>query len=306
MNCMLKTCGQLLFCLILLSCNNNSSHPTEKRLKSKTAVLLVNHGSRSAKWREALVQLEQSVKDSLLRTGKIEAVRTAFMEYTEPSIATQLREFDREGYTDVILIPVLLTVSSHSFDDIPTLIGQKEDPKSMELFKIEKMERYRPDATVHIAPLLNFSGLLKENILRRFKALSSNPATEGLTLIAYGDKTYQREWSQLMNESADYVKRKTGLRSFSYGWCGHVANYSSDSTTNAIREVLKSSETAVVIPVLVAFDEMFQVKIIGDGINRIEGYEHRVKYAPDAILPDSQVIRWVWQSVDEQQKKITH
>jgi sirohydrochlorin ferrochelatase len=70
--------------------------------------------------------------------GVVKDVKTAFMEYTEPSIATRLKEFDKENYSDVILVPVFLTVSSHSFDDIPTLIGQKDDPKSIELFKIEK------------------------------------------------------------------------------------------------------------------------------------------------------------------------
>lgn len=301
---MTKTCGQIFLCLLLFGCNYKNGHPTEIPKNSKTAVLLVNHGSRSAKWREALLTLETAAKDSLLRINGIQTVRTAFMEYTEPSIATRLKELDKEGYSDVILIPVLLTVSSHSFDDIPTLIGRKEDPKSIELFKIEKMERYKAEANIHISPLLDFTGLLKENVLRRFDHLSKNPNREGLTLIAYGDKTYNREWSRLMESAANYVKEKRGIRHFSYGWCGHVANYSPDSTTKAIQEVLTKTESSVVIPILVAFDEMFQVKIIGDGINKIPGFSNRVKYAPDAILPDSNVIRWIWQTTSDQMIQI--
>lgn len=60
-----------------------------------------------------------------------------------------------------------LSVSSHSFDDIPTIIGQKDDPHSREHMRLE-------------------------NILRCVKSMSSNPFEEGL--IAYGDETCEKEW----------------------------------------------------------------------------------------------------------------
>ena len=50
---------------------------------------------------------------------------------------------------------------------------------------------------------------------------------------------------------------------------------------------------AVVIPVLVALDENFQVKIIGDGIAKIPDSALRVVYRPDSILPDANVEQWV-------------
>jgi len=150
--------------LIEISCQSNPNNSVAGQSK-KVGVLLVNHGSRSATWRQALLQLESNVKDSILTNGLIAGTKTAFMEYTEPSIATQLKQFDAEGYSDVIIVPIFLTVSSHSFDDIPTIIGQKEDPQSLETLKIEKIERYTPKAKVTIAPLLDFAGVLKENIL---------------------------------------------------------------------------------------------------------------------------------------------
>jgi hypothetical protein len=57
--------------------------------------------------------------------------------------------------------------------------------------------------------------------------------------------------------------------------------------------VLAKKEKALVLPVLVAFDEMFQVKIIGDGIRQVQGNKERVVYKPDAILPDPAVEQWV-------------
>lgn len=278
---------------ILASCSRSEKTAKANSSNKKVGVLLVNHGSRSEAWRNGLLDLEKRVRDSIMADGVVKDVKTAFMEYTEPSIATRLKEFDKENYSDVILVPVFLTVSSHSFDDIPTLIGQKDDPKSIELFKIEKMERYKPTAKVHVAPLLDFTDLLKKNILKRYKELSKDPQNEGLSLIAYGDKEYNTEWTKLMTDAADYVKANTGVADYSYGWCGHIAHYSPDSTTIAINQVLQKKKTAVVIPVLVAFDEMFQVQIIGDGIKKISNAKERVRYKPDAILPDKGVEEWV-------------
>lgn len=259
----------------------------------KTAVLLVNHGSRSETWRNALLQLEANVRDSIMRDGAVKEVRTAFMEYTEPSIATRLKEFDAEAYTDVIIVPVFLTVSPHTFEDIPTIIGQKEDPQSMQVLKIENIERYTPRAHTLVTPTLDFTNVLKKNVLKRVETLSENPEKEGLVLIGYGDKEYEKEWGQLFDEVATYVKENNGIDTHSYGWCGHIAHYDPMYTTKAINQVLAKKDKAIVIPVLVAHDEMFQVKIIGDGIANVTDSKAKVTYRPDAILPDPNVEKWV-------------
>lgn len=267
---------------------------------------MVNHGSRSETWRNALLALETSVKDRIQKDRTVSGTKTAFMEYTEPSIATRLKEFDKEGYTDVIIVPVFLTVSTHSFDDIPTIVGQKEDPKSMQTLKVENIERYTPHASVHIAPLLDFTEALQNNIVNRVKALSKDAAHEALTLIAYGDQTYNTEWTALLNKVGDYVQQQTGIPHYSYGWCGHVAHYSADSTTAAIKRALHPGNKAIVIPVLVAKDEMFQVKIIGDGIAKIPDAKTRVVYMADAILPDKNIEKWVVKAAAEYAGKVTN
>lgn len=259
----------------------------------KIGVLLVNHGSRSATWRNALLQLEKNVSDSVMHIEGVSGLKTAFMEYNEPSIATRLKEFDKEGFSDVIIVPVFLTVSPHSFDDIPTIVGLKEDPKSAENLKLEKIERYTPKAKVHITPLLDFTDIIRENILNRVAALSKQPEKEGVVLIAYGDEEYEKEWSELLNKVGDYIKEKKGIAAHSHGWCGHIARYNPEHTTVAINKVLETKEHAIVIPVLVAHDEMFQVKIIGDGIAKVTNNKQRVTYKPDAILPDANVEHWV-------------
>jgi hypothetical protein len=90
----------------------------------------------------------------------------------------------------------------------------------------------------------------------------------------------------------------------SYGWCGHIAHYDPKKTATAIQSVLDKEEVAVVIPVLVAVDEMFQVKIIGQGIDLIPNNKQRVLYKPDSILPDTNVENWVISIIREYVSKV--
>lgn len=286
----------LLICFIWLGACNTQNAETAKPQKSsekKIGVLLISHGSHSETWRNTLVKLENNVRDRILGDGKISGTKSAFMEYTEPSIATRLKEFDLENYSDVIIVPLLLTVSSHSFDDIPTIVGLKENPESIEMLKLENIERYTPQANVHIAPLLDFSEVLQKNTLRRARELSKNPEDEGLVLIGYGSEPYEREWTELFNKVAEHVEKQTGIDEYSIGWCGHIVRYAPDSTTAAIRRILEKKNTAIVIPALVALDENFQIRIIGGGIEKIKDHKTRVRYKPDAILPDPDIEQWV-------------
>lgn len=129
--------------------------------------------------------------------------------------------------------------------------------------------------------------------MSRVKNLSRNSQNEGLVLIAYGDKTYNKEWSALLEKVGATVEKQIGINKYSYGWCGHVAHYNPDSTATAINKVLNYKNKAIVIPVLVAHDEMFQIQIIGDGIKKIKESDKKVIYKPDAILPDKNIQNWV-------------
>lgn len=259
---------------------------------SKTAVLLVSHGSHSENWRNMVLKIEDAVRDDVLKSGRIAEIRSAFMEYTEPSIATQLKEFDRKGYTKIIMVPLLLTVSSHSFDDIPTIAGQKQDSLTSDTLRLEGIEIYKPKAEVTFAPLLDFPAVLEKNITRRVQQMSQEPGNEGIVLVAYGDQRYDEEWTRLLKNVGEKVESRTGVDCTEYAWCGHVVGYKSEPTEAAIRKVLRQKQRALVVPVLVAVDEMFQGKIIGGAIKNINANE-RIEYRHDAILPDENINRWV-------------
>jgi len=282
-----------LMVLILFSCNKNN--PKEKQntttSEKKIGVLLVNHGSNAKSWREMLLNVETEVKDKILANSKITKVTTAFMEYTEPSIATRMKEFDKEGFDEVIVIPIFLTVSSHYSHDIPVILGISADPKSKDyMIGKEKIEVYKSQARVSITPPLDYSTILKKNVERRVKALSKDAENEGVLLVAYGDKQYNQQWEEMVDEIGKFLKIKTGHESIAYSWCGHLVGYSTEPTKKGIEELLKLEDNVIVIPILVANDPYFQKDIIQKAVDLVSG---NVLYKQDAILPDENLNKWI-------------
>lgn len=264
---------------------------------ASTGILLVNHGSRSQAWRRLLLDVHHEVASQLLAIPGVGQVRTAFMEYTEPSIASQLRAFDDEGIERVIVIPLLLTISDHSFDDIPAICGQVEDPGILAELAAEKIEVYAPRASLDFAPLLDFSGLVQRNSVRRIASIlgsqdDNQTSSHGLVLVGYGSAPFNDEWDRFFSQIREHVESELPISQSAHAWCGHLVTYSRQPTIEAINTLLKKVDRVVVLPVLIAYDPMFQDSIIGRAVARCSDPE-RVDYRPDSILPEPAVGRWV-------------
>lgn len=281
--------------LLFTACGLIGKKSAEKKSNtdSKVGVLIVNHGSHSKQWRAMLLDVETKVKPEILKSGKIADVRTGYMEYHGPSIADQLKKFDEEGYTEIIIVPMFLTVSSHTADDIQNIVGIQANPEVLASLKEEEIEVYKPKAKITITPLLDFPGYLKKNVARRYKALSKDTGNEGVVLIAYGSTPYNQQWVELINDIGKYLKLNAGVENISYAWCGHIVSYATEPTTNAIRQILEMEQHAVVVPILVAVDEHFQGDIIQTGVDAVPNHQEKVSYKQDAILPDKNINNWV-------------
>lgn len=268
----------------------------------RIGVLLVSHGSRSPRWREMVGEVDTRVRARVLAIPNVASLRSAFMEYTEPSIATQLEALDAEGLTDVIVVPLLLTVSGHSFDDIPVISGQREDTVTASRLAAEGIRIYAPRARVHMTPLLDFTDVLRTNVERRVRQASRDGASEGVVLVAYGDEEYDAEWTRLFEQIGAHLRAQLGVPEVAHAWCGHLVHYDRAPTRDAIARVLRRRERALVIPILVAVDERFQFDIIGGAVGEARtaaGDDARVYYLPDAVLPEPEVDDWVVRIVGE-------
>ncbi|NQX99519.1 MAG: CbiX/SirB N-terminal domain-containing protein [Flavobacteriales bacterium] len=238
-----------------------------------------------------LLDVETQVKEEILSNPKISKVTTAFMEYTEPSIATRMKEFDAEGFDEVIVVPIFLTVSSHYSHDIPVILGVSADPKSKDyMVGKEEIEVYKANARVTITPPLDYSTILKKNVECRVMALSKDADNEGVLLVAYGDADYNQQWEEMVDEIGKYLKIKSGHESIAYAWCGHLVGYSPEQTVKGIEQLLELEDNVIVIPVLVGNDPYFQKDIIQKAVDMVKG---NILYKQDAILPDDNLNKWV-------------
>lgn len=261
----------------------------------RTGILLVNHGSRSPVWRKQLLDVQAEVAEYLLNIADVAQVRTGFMEYTEPSIATQLREMDASGIERVLVVPLLLTISDHSFDGIPAICGQTDDRDLLARLASENIEVYRPSAQVSFAPLLDFSGLVRTNLVRRASpVIGQDPSKTGLVLVGYGSAEYDDDWQAFFGETRAAAEADLGIEASAHAWCGHLVDYRRTPTLEAINEMLERTDRVVVLPQLVSYDPMFQERLIGRAVRECAD-PSRVLYTNDAILPEPAVGEWVVQ-----------
>lgn len=259
----------------------------------RTGILLVNHGSRSPVWRKMLLDVQAEVAEQLLRIDDVAQVRTGFMEYTEPSIATQLRELDAAGIERVLVVPLLLTISDHSFDDIPAICGQSDDGELVARLASENIEVHRPAAQVSFSPLLDFSGLVRSNLVRRVRPVMGPDApSTGLVLVGYGSAEYDDDWQRFFTSTRAAAEADLGIQASAHAWCGHLVDYGRTPTLEAINAMLERTDRVVVLPQLVSYDPMFQERIIGRAVRECAD-PSRVLYTNDAILPEPAVGEWV-------------
>lgn len=265
----------------------------------KVGVLLVNHGSRQKAWRDMLLDVEDKVRDRLLALPDVKGVRTAFNEYSDPSIAQQMKAFDDEGYDEVLVVPLFLTVGGHVNSDLPNLLGLKNDPKALETLPNKGVPVYRPRARVVLLETIDSDEFLKANILRRTRALlkDDDGRDYGVTLAAYGDHQFNQQWEALMAEIGQHLQKELGIDTINYAWSGHLVNYSMDPTRKAVDQILASKKKDIVVSVYVAYDKKFQKDVIGEGVRHASRPQDVLYVESEAILPDEALNDWVVEAV---------
>lgn len=282
-------------CMIILSLSIFSFHSL-LYAQDKTGVLLISHGSKSKTWRTQLLELKGTVEPVLLGLSSISEVKVAFMEDASPSIAEQMRAFDRQGFKQVIAVPLFLTVELHSSHDIPNILGTASDPGILATLKKNGTEIYHPRARITLTTTLDYQQFLQQNVLKRVARVSSNSRQEGIVLVAYGSSRYNGKWEAMMESLGRSVYKNTGIDAAAYAWCGHVVDYSPDDTRQAINKILEQKDQVIVIPMLLAKNPFFMDDIIQSAVDTSTAPE-RVSFKQEGILPDEALTHWILKSV---------
>lgn len=90
--------------------------------RNKPAILIVDHGSRSAESNLLLHEIVERFAQRFAEEYSI--IEPAHMEIAEPSISTAYASAVRGGATDVIVCPFFLGPGKHWQEDIPRLVRE--------------------------------------------------------------------------------------------------------------------------------------------------------------------------------------
>jgi sirohydrochlorin ferrochelatase len=93
---------------------------------NKTALLIIDHGSKQQAANQSLDQIVELV-DALLDREDV-VVYAAHMELAPPSVAQAFAASVAAGATRVIAVPYLLAGGRHASRDIPSLVSKAAEP----------------------------------------------------------------------------------------------------------------------------------------------------------------------------------
>ena len=84
----------------------------------RRAVVLIAHGSRDPLWRQPL----EAVAERIVQRAPGLAVRCAYLELSEPDLATVVAELSGLGVGAITVVPMFLGAGKHARDDLPLLV----------------------------------------------------------------------------------------------------------------------------------------------------------------------------------------
>lgn len=274
--------------------------------QERNALLIIAHGSPSPKWNQPVLDIENQVKEQLKTqyiTG-FDHVRVAMMEFTSPTIADVIRDFEKQDITHIYAIPLFIAPSSHSLFDIPTILGLSYDKKIADELKAENIEIVNTDIKIALGPSLDYENVMKDILLDKVKAISEDPSEEALVLLAHGDENFEPIWEDLVNETGSYILGKTGIEYFDKAFVEVGQSFAIDGAY----PILKAGEEKNRVIVIGMYISMGVKRMAENSANKIKRHTIETKtmfegrnivFAENGLLPDDRISGWIAERANE-------
>ncbi len=86
------------------------------------ALIIVAHGSRKASSNTEVMRLGENVKP--LVDAHYDVVKTAFLEFAQPSLEESIIHCVKQGVSHVVVLPYFLASGNHVTLDIPAIVAK--------------------------------------------------------------------------------------------------------------------------------------------------------------------------------------
>lgn len=274
-------------------------------LQAKSALVVIAHGSPMMSWRKPVLALENKV-DSLVKAKKMDNicyVRVAMMEYTEPTVASVIKDCEKQGIDTVFALPLFIAPSSHSEEDLPNLLGLKFTPEVREELAEEGTTLVNSPIRIVLGPTLYSTDILEKVMLNNVKQMSLKPADEALLLVAHGDPERIGFWQMLLYRTCEYVKKNTGIT--------YADGELIEMGTGMEKEMLPLIEKAAKEKKRVLVQGIYLTSTIAGMARRnnmeqkqadiVKRYGTQVVYSENGILPNASeaVAEWIVERTEE-------
>lgn len=133
---------------------------------SKTAVLLLSHGSRLPDGKKVIEAYTEMFKEEYPNA----TVEYAFMELREPDIKTSIEKLTKENDVErIIVVPVFIAHGLHTKIDIPKILGIESEEIDIEDDHHHEEETVDFDGEIILTDPLGIEDCIFEIIKKRVK-----------------------------------------------------------------------------------------------------------------------------------------
>jgi len=271
------------------------THTTIAATGNNAALLILVHGSPNPAWNNTALAFEQQIVAHLASgDNPFQAVRVAFMEMNKPDIATVVKELENSGIKRILAMPLFIAPSGHSMNDIPTILGLYSDLDMVQILHKEGIEIVNTDIKIVLGPALDHSNLHELIMLDRVKELSTDPASEGIILLAHGCPEFAPVWQSLCQDIGEYICAKTGITKFNYAFIEVGQSFETEGLPKILAMADDVKRTIVVGLYLALTPQQIASRYIaGEKMDADYFKQHNIYFSEKALLPDTRIVTWL-------------
>lgn len=256
----------------------------------KKGVLVISHGSRERDWVRLVDEAVREAASAPALSGV--PVVSAFLEIVEGRLIQDgIDELERQGVTDIYVLPLFVSSGSTHVDEIGQAFGL---PKTFELEG--DLDAIRVKARIRYGQPIGDDPEIAELLLGNIRELSDAPEREALLLVGHGSKEpgFRERWQRGMSGLGERLRRMGGFVR------AESAMLLPDQAAARLKamQAERPEEAVIVVPLFLSRG-YFTNQVIP---SRLEGLSYR--YNGKAMLPHPAIARWILRKAVEELEKM--
>ncbi|HTG67685.1 MAG TPA: CbiX/SirB N-terminal domain-containing protein [Candidatus Udaeobacter sp.] len=245
----------------------------------KRGILVISHGSREDAW----VKLVDDAISAAAGSPRLSGVPivSSFLEIIEGRLIQDgIDELERQGVTDMYVVPLFISSGSTHVDEIGQAFGL---PWVTDLEG--DLGTFRVAAKVHYGQPIDDDPEIAELLALNIAELSSEPGKEALLLIGHGskEKVFHERWQEGLLKLGERLRALGGFKRAEYA----MLLPDQAASKLAAMQAANPEEAVIVVPLFLS-QGYFTNHVIPD---RLAGLEYR--YNGRAMLPHLAIERWL-------------